>query len=860
MRAARAAVGEGRTAEAVTDLRQALALWRGPAPSGRGGRVVEAAVTVWEERRLAAAEQYFELCLAQGEAAELVGDLRDLVGRHPLRETLRGHLMLALHRSGRGAEALEEYAAVRRLLGEELGIDPGAQLTRLHEGILREDLEPAPRPPAPRPAPVPGPVPADRGVCTLPYDLTDFTGRDHKLRLLLDKADESDGEGTRIIAVDGMGGSGKTTLAVRAAHRLADRYPDGQLFVDLRGFTPGERPLRPEVALEGLLRALGVPDERLPEGTEERTALWRGMVARKRVLILLDNAADPGQVVPLLPASSGCLVLITSRGRLVDLDGVDWIGLGMLAPEESVTLLAETLGAERAAAEPGAVAELAELCGRLPLALRIAAARLRNRPRWTVAHLVERLSHETRRLDELSTGRRSVTATLELSYQALSAAGRAGFRLLGQHPGTEIDVWSAAALTGTSAREAEDLLEYLLDAHMVQQHALGLYSFHDLVRSFARSLPGEGTGGGVLAERLLPYYLRATEAACEVLFPDRMRLEWGAEVRPAALPPLRTVAEAMEWFDREYRMVQAALDREGDLADPACVVRLSRNLAFYLYTRSKPDEQVAQGRTAVRAARRLGDRNLLCLSLNNLGVAQWRAGRFRDGIDSVSEAREIARALGDEVGPAGRGVRLLLHRRQRVLVDAGPDGAERGTRAGHQRRLAGLTGIGPAVGGDRGCGQRADVHGDRFRARRDAAGADDAGGAALGGPQGATAAGGGRGAGRGAGGRGARATTRVLMPGARARLLRCVSRFVPVPGDSGGNRGQQYPGRRKRSTRPRLGAGRDKGWGMLSNAIKLAGVLVMTFVLALGGSAALSGSGKAEHSMAQGEGPASPRA
>ncbi|MGW1789861.1 BTAD domain-containing putative transcriptional regulator [Streptomyces tubercidicus] len=666
LRVAHAAVGADRTAEAEAALRQALALWRGPIMAGRGGRVIEAAATVWEERRLTAAEQHFELRLAHGEAAELVGDLRDVISRHPLRETLRGHLMLALYRSGRGAEALEEYAAVRRLLVEELGIDPGAQLTRLYEGILREDLESAPSPAEPQPAlaaPVSEPGVADRGVCTLPYDLTDFTGRDDKQRLLLEKAGEPGGEGTRIIALDGMGGSGKTTLAVRAAHRLADHYPDGQLFIDLRGFTPGERPLQPAVALESLLRSMGVPDEQLPEGTEERTALWRVTVARKRVLILLDNAADPGQVIPLLPASSGCLVLITSRGRLVDLDGAEWIGLGTLAPEESATLLAKTLGAERTAAEPEAVAELAELCGRLPLALRIAAARLRNRPRWTVAHLVERLSHETRRLDELSTGRRSVTATLELSYQALSASGRAGFRLLGQHPGTEIDVWSAAALTGTSAQEAEDLLEDLLDAHMMQQQALGLYSFHDLVRSFARSLPGDDAGGGALAGRLLPYYLDATEAACEVLFPDRLRMEFDVEVPPTAeLPPLRTAAQAMDWFDREYQTIQLAMDREGDIVDPACVVRLSRNLAFYLYTRSKPDEQVAQGLTAVRAARRLGEQRLLCLSLNNLGVAQWRVGRFRDGIDSVSEARRIARALGDEVGEAMSVGRLgLLH-------------------------------------------------------------------------------------------------------------------------------------------------------------------------------------------------------
>ncbi|WP_405772011.1 BTAD domain-containing putative transcriptional regulator [Streptomyces sp. NBC_01538] len=675
LRVARAAVSADRTAEAEAALRQALALWRGPVMAGRGGRVIEAAATAWEERRLTAAEQHFELRLAHGEAAELIGDLRDLISRHPLRETLRGHLILALYRSGRVAEALEEYAAVRSLLVEELGIEPGAQLARLHEGILREDLELALPSAEPLPAPataVPEPGPADRGVCTLPYDLTDFTGRDEELRLLLEKACEPGGEGTRIIAVDGMGGSGKTTLAVRAAHRLADHYPDGQLFLDLRGFTPGERPLQPVVALESLLRSLGVPDEQLPGDTEERTALWRVAVARKRMLILLDNAVDASQVIPLLPASSGCLVLITSRGQLVDLDGAEWIGLGMLAPSESAMLLAETLGVERTAAEPEAVAELAELCGRLPLALRIAAARLRNRPRWTVAHLVERLSHETGRLNELSTGRRSVTATLELSYQALSAGGRAGFRLLGQHLGTEIDVWSAAALMGTSVREAEDLLEDLLDAHMVQQYALGLYSFHDLVRSFARSLPGDDAGGEVPAGRLLPYYLGATETACEVLFPDRLRMDVDVLVPSASeLPPLRTAAQAMDWFDREYHTIQLAMDREGDLADPACVVRLTRNLAFYLYTRSKPDEQVSQGITAVRAARRLGDQRLLCLSLNNLGVAQWRVGRFRDGIDSVSEARRIARALGDEVGEAMSVGRLgLLHLDNGELAEA----------------------------------------------------------------------------------------------------------------------------------------------------------------------------------------------
>ncbi|GGU26831.1 AfsR/SARP family transcriptional regulator [Streptomyces lavendofoliae] len=752
LRAAREAVTLGGHQEAADTLGRALALWRGPVMAGRGGRVIEAAAAVWEERRLAAAEQYYALRLGLGEADELVGDLRGLVSQHPLREALRGHLMLALYRAGRGAEALEEFRAVRALLAEELGIDPGSRLVALHERMLREDpalaaperiADPAAvavRVPAGAPgtpaagtggdagsdaagpgefsgpagpgtdgapvrqvaapdggrggtgtgaAPSTAPDPAHgQGIRALPYDLPDFTGRDEELESLLAHARRPGGESTRVIAIDGMGGSGKTALAVHAAHRLAPYYPDGQLHIDLRGFTPGESPLEPGAALESLLRGLGPSDRPLPDGVQERARVWRAALAGKRVLVLLDNAADTAQVLPLLPASPGCLVLITSRARLVDLDGAEWFSIGMLAPGDSAALLAETLGAARTAAEPEAVAELAELCAGLPLALRIAAARLRNRPRWTVRHLVERLRHETRRLDELSAGQRSVTAALELSYQSLGARQRAVFQLLGQHPGAEIDVWSAAALADTPAREVEDVLEHLLDVHLLQQHTEELYSFHDLVRSFARSLrvPGsEGSGGaggngraggsgegegegdgngdgvGVVAERLLPYYLAATEAACEVLYPDRLRYPTGATV-PTELPPFPGAHEAMAWFDRERHAIRLALDRAGDVADQRCVLHLSRNLAFYFYTRSRVEEQAAQGVAAVRAARRLGDPTLVSLSLNNLAVAHWRLGRFADGVAAASEALEISRRSGDRQHEAISVGRLgLLH-------------------------------------------------------------------------------------------------------------------------------------------------------------------------------------------------------
>lgn len=400
-RAAGQALREGERSAAAEALRSALALWRGSVLSGTGGPIIEAAATALEERRLAAAEQFFDLCLALGESGELISGLRALITQHPLRETLRGQLMLALYRSGRQAEALKEYGEVRELLVDELGIDPGPRLAKLYEAILRDSPElaaperpapvtvapvrPVPEPaaaadPAPEPAPAvteategaapeaPARTEADRegepgtrttpvdAPCTLPYDLPDFTGRAKELAELFDYV-QDEGRGSeryaRIVAIDGMGGMGKTTLAVRAAHRLADRYPDGQLHIDLHGFTPGREPVTPAAALDGLLRTLGTPGDRIPEDLEGRTAVWRSKLDGRRMLLLFDNAVDAAQIRPLLPASPGSLALITSRGRLLDLDGVEWVSIGMMEPEDSTSLMAETLGATRVAAEPG---------------------------------------------------------------------------------------------------------------------------------------------------------------------------------------------------------------------------------------------------------------------------------------------------------------------------------------------------------------------------------------------------------------------------------------------------------------------------------------------------------------------------
>ncbi|MFD7031452.1 BTAD domain-containing putative transcriptional regulator [Streptomyces sp. NPDC059917] len=645
--AARTASAQGRPADVLRALRRALSLWRGPVLSGAGGPVVEAAAAVLEERRLAAAEQFYALRLDRGEASDLVGGLRELVARSPLHEALRGQLMLALYRCGRQAEALEEYARIRELLVEELGIDPGPQLSGMYQAILRDSPEIA-APPALAAPPAP-PVPTAEPPCTLPYDLTDFTGRDTQLRELLDRSTKAGERGARLIAIDGMGGSGKTALAVHAAHRMAAAFPDGQLQIDLRGFTPGEPPVAPGNALDILLRALGVPGDRIPDDTGGRTALWRSALLGKRLLLLLDNAVDTAQILPLLPPSGDSLVLITSRARLVALDGAHWISLGVMPTEESARLVTETLGVPRVAAEPAAAVELAQLCDHLPLALRIATARLRNRPRWTVQYLVDRLRDETHRLDELSSGERSVAATLRLSYQAMDDASRTAFRLLALHPGAFLDAHSAAALLGTDVRGAEDVLELLLDAHLVQQPEIGLYSFHDLVGSFARSLrsPATRPRDEAAVESLLDYYLSATERACRVLFPGRERRPTGIAAAAAELPLLADADSAQRWFDREHGGLLAAVALSDRTGHDRYTVCLTRNIVFHLNARGHFDEFFDLGRPALAAARRLQDLDLLAVTLTNMGVACWKLGRFDEGIEVAEEARAVAVRRGD---------------------------------------------------------------------------------------------------------------------------------------------------------------------------------------------------------------------
>ncbi|HET6478989.1 MAG TPA: BTAD domain-containing putative transcriptional regulator [Actinoplanes sp.] len=652
------AAASGQDTESATDqLQRALALWRGPVLADEGGQLIRSSCATLEERRNAGIEELISLRLARGENAGLVGELRAYVAAQPLRERLRGQLMLALFRSGRQADALGEFAQVRSLLADDLGIDPCTDLTALHERILRNDPDlagPAAAPEGPvwyRPA-----LEASPRACFLPNDLADFVGRKRELESLQLYIDDVLSRGPCVIAIDGMGGAGKTSLAVRAAYAAAERYPDAQLYLDLRGYTPAEQPMSAAAAATALLRMLGVPVSRLPDEPLACIDFWRATVAGQSVVLLLDNVSDVAQVRPLLPPNSRSLVLITSRTRLIDLDGARWMSLGTMSGEDSAAMAASVLSKERTAGEPEAVAELVELCGHLPLALRIALSRLANRPRWSISYLVDRMSDESRRLDELRSEERGVELTLKISYEGLESRHRASFRLLGLHPGRDLDVSAAAALLGCLPAEAEDTLEALLDAHLLQQHEFGYYAFHDLVRSFVRQLlksTDQGDTGDATSalKGLLDYLVHTSDHACNILtrglLKGRKPIPTGVTNPPPVPPQLNDEKNARAWLARERPTLEAAVVLAIDGGFDRHVAHLTRNVVGQLDAVGMYREFAEIAGLSVISCRRLGDRELLRLSLSNMALAYWRLGRFEAGVQAASEALDIATELAD---------------------------------------------------------------------------------------------------------------------------------------------------------------------------------------------------------------------
>jgi DNA-binding SARP family transcriptional activator len=466
----------------------ALGLWRGPALAGAASEALQRTmVPRLEEARLVALEERLEVELGLGRHAQLVGELEALVASHRDRERLCRQLMVALYRSGRRVRALAVYRRTRQALAEELGLEPGPALQELERAILLGD--PALEPVLPAAEGTPRWPTLPPGPCQLPPDVDDFTGRESAVAEVQHLLEGERATAIVISAIAGKAGVGKTALAVRLAHQLRPHFPDGQLYVDLRGAEA--QALDPAEVLAGFLRALGVEGALIAEGLEERVRQYRSRLGDRRVLVVLDNAAAEAQVRPLLPASPGCATLVTSRARLSGLEAAHPMTLDVLEADQAVALLAKLAGPGRVAAEPGAAAAIVRLCGWLPLAVRIAGARLASRPHWRLALLAERLGDEWRRLDELKAGDLEVRASVALSYHGRNQEERRLFRLLGLLVAPSFPAWAAAALLGVEAAEAEGLLERLVDAQLVEaaghdQAGQLRYRLHDLLRLFAR--------------------------------------------------------------------------------------------------------------------------------------------------------------------------------------------------------------------------------------------------------------------------------------------------------------------------------------------------------------------------------------
>lgn len=472
--------GAGQAAHAVVLLRQAMGLWRGdPFSDIVDLPLLRAEADRLSERRLAGLAQLYTAELACGHATVIVPELVELAGRHPMREQLQGLLMTALYQAGRQADALEVYQRTRGALVEQLGLEPGNELQRLEHAILTGDpMLATPGTPSIAPA-------------QLPADINDFTGRKTQLATVTHLAGAADRSASVLVAITGKAGVGKTALAVHAAHRLRDQYPDGQLFVSLRGTEAN--PLCATDVLARFLRSLGVDPTAIPEDAEERAALYRSRLADRRLLILLDDAACEAQLRPLLPGTSGCAVLVTCRARLAGLGGARVVDLDVFEPDQALELLARAAGPQRMAAELAAAREIVRLCGFLPLAVRVAGARLGARPHWPLSRLEADLTDEDTRLDTLRLGDLEVRASLARSYETLDVVARRAFRLLGLLEIREFAPWVTAALLDISQAKAEELMDTLVDLHLLDvagRDASGRlrYRFHDLLRAYAREV------------------------------------------------------------------------------------------------------------------------------------------------------------------------------------------------------------------------------------------------------------------------------------------------------------------------------------------------------------------------------------
>jgi DNA-binding SARP family transcriptional activator/tetratricopeptide (TPR) repeat protein len=699
---ARTAARGGSWEAAADQARAALALWRGePLADVESDALALREVPRLAELRLQATELRIGAELRLGRHGAVIAELERLAAAHPLREHLHALLMLALYQDGRQAEALAAYRHARRLLVDELGAEPGTELRELHQQILTPG-------PAVWPAAVPaaGSGPWAMAPQELPGPVPQFVGRGAELADLTGMLERASAHRPRtlvISAIAGMAGVGKTALAMQWAHQVADRFPDGQLHVNLRGYDPGP-PLAAGGALAGFLRSLGVAEQDIPAGTEERAARYRSLLAGRRMLIMIDNAGDVEQVRPLLPGSPSCVAVVTSRDALAGLvarDGARRLDLGLLPPAEATGLLRAVIG-ERVDAEPEAAVTLAGYCARLPLALRVAAERAAASPGVSLTDVTSELADRQERLDLLDAAGDRVTAVRAVfswSVRHLDDEAARAFRLLGLHPGADFDAYAAAALTGTTLRQARRLLDRLARAHLIQPAGPGRYDLHDLLRAYAaEQAAGQDSEQERRAAltRLFDHYLATAAIAAGALFPADP--DQPALPRPAGpVPPVTSPAAALAWLDAQRSTLVAVAAHAAGHGWPGHAIGLGATIFRYLDVGYFTDAAVMHSH-ARHAAAQAGDRAAEAAALTMLGAADAALGRLGQATGHLEQALALCRGDGNRIGEARVLGRLGMvgycqgryqrssgcHRKALAIY------LEIGDRAGEARELHGL--------------------------------------------------------------------------------------------------------------------------------------------------------------------------
>jgi DNA-binding SARP family transcriptional activator/tetratricopeptide (TPR) repeat protein/DNA-binding XRE family transcriptional regulator len=664
-KARQAAAGDAYVACGLYE--QALRLWRGSALEDIEVLRGHPATVGLGRQRAAVVTEYADLAARAGLHDRVIPHLEALVAREPLDERAHAQLMVTLAGTGHQAAALSIYRDLADRLDSELGVTPGPELSAAHLQVLRQEIIGAPVPAAAGTGAPPAATRSQAGTGwiapepgpprQLPPFGRHFTGRAGEMAALTRWLDQAGGEAAGpvlISAIGGTAGVGKTALAVHWAHQSADRFPDGQLYVNLRGYDPGQ-PVQATDALAGFLRALGVTGQDLPAGEDERAARYRSLLAGRRMLVVLDNAGDIEQVRPLLPGARGCAAIVTSRdslGGLVARDGAWRLDLDLLPLPEAVGLLQALIGG-RADAEPLATAELASQCSRLPLALRVAAELAAGRPTVTLADLVGELADQQQRLDLLDAGgdpRTAVRAVLSWSCRHLAAGTSRAFGLAGFHPGSDLDAYALAALAGVTPALGRRLLDALARAHLMHVTGPGRYGMHDLLRAYARELAADQDGEAArraALTRLFDYYQQTASAAMTTLFPAEQQRR--PRLRPSAAPvsPVAEPTAARAWLEAERAGLVAVAAYTAEHGWPGHAVRLAATLFRYLDGGGHFAEAITVHTCALRAARRTGDRAAEATALTDLGVALWRQGHGERAVGHFQSALALCRATGD---------------------------------------------------------------------------------------------------------------------------------------------------------------------------------------------------------------------